>query len=274
MPKSKPPPAPDIYSWLEVLDLPKKENRDQVEKGILSPGNIWLIFAPSASFKSMIAMNIAKSLAEGGKVLGKFQSARPLKVLYIDKEVGIEWFRERVLRMAGPAGLSPNLFVASKGQAPAEIFLDNYTSIPPLVRAIEKTEAEVLVLDCLNPLMREEESQAAFKEVERTINTLAIKFPNLSFILIHHMREIRSGDDPLSMYAARDSTKLIDMAATRMPMQVLPPRKMGKGRVIGHMRAAVFLRHGAKEIVEFYIDQNFLIVDKVPSGVSKALEGI
>lgn len=266
MAEDKPKP-PSFYSWRDVVKLELEDEEEYVEQGILSPGNVWLIFGPSASFKSMIAMNIAIDLSLGAKVLGTLDVKKPLRVLYIDKEVGLLWVKRRVEQMFPSGDIPEHLYLATKGQAPTDIELDNHRSLPPLAKAVADTKADVLILDCLNPLMATPESQEAYKGVEKSINTITLKYPNLAVILIHHMREVREDMDALSIYNARDSTKLTDWAATRSPIRVvkkhLRDESMSK-KWIAEMEMRFVLRHGAEFVQRFWIDANFRTTGKKP----------
>src|SRR5690606_17864133 len=141
--------------------------------------------------------------------------------------------------------------------------------IAPLIKALETLNPEVLILDCLNPLLRSVESEEAFKGVETTINTIALKFPQMAFILVHHMREVPREMDPLSIYNSRGSTKLTDWAATRMTMQV-QQRTGGTAK----MKARFYLRHGPVFEVEFWIGEDFRITSKKPEGIGSVLAGL
>lgn len=262
------PKPPLFYSWRDVAKLELEEEEEYIEQGILSPGNVWLIFGPSASFKSMIAMNIAIDLSLGDKIFGSLDVKKPLRVLYIDKEVGLLWIKRRIVTMFPAGDIGEHLYLATKGQSPTEIELDNHRSIHPLMKAIGETGAEVLILDCLNPLMAQPESQEAYKGVEKTVNTITLKYPNLAVILIHHMREVREDMDALSIYNARDSTKLTDWAATRSPIRVVKKHlrddSMSK-KWIAQMEMRFVLRHGAEFTQKFWIDSNFRTVGKKPT---------
>ena len=219
----------DVFSWKELATLPPRPNRDYVERGVLSPGNIWLIFAPQESFKSTVALNISKDLAEGRPVFGQLKPNKTFKVLYLDKELGFDWAKDRIEKMYNlNTDLIPsNLFIATKGQKPLDIALQDSITLGPLLKTVEKIEPEILVFDCLNPFLTVPESEEAFKGVEHSFNVISRKFPDIAFILLHHMREVRPDMDPLDIYNSRNSTKLTDMAAARMALRATDRNKKG-----------------------------------------------
>jgi len=102
-PEPKPgnePEPPLIEDWRdEVLcadtriDLPPLK---PIVSPILNGGETIIIYAKTGMGKSWFALEMAKVISEGGTFLGRYSVETPRRVLYIDGEMGIRTFQERL----------------------------------------------------------------------------------------------------------------------------------------------------------------------------------
>ena len=110
---------------------------------------------------------------------------------------------------------------------------------------LDRRQPNVVILDCLNPFLSEEESEHTYSRAADTVSMLQREYASIgmSFIVIHHMREPPQGFDPLSWYNIRGHGKLVDWPATRIMMIKRPVGKESK--LIAKLTMRFMLRHGA-----------------------------
>ncbi len=85
----------------------------------LKKGSLNMIYAPTGIGKTWFAIQLAYSLASGSLAFGRWQCDQPKKVLYIDGEMAVQDFRERLALIIGrsqadiPAERMANLSILS-----------------------------------------------------------------------------------------------------------------------------------------------------------------
>ena len=231
-------------TFKELWSKPIKTHPEYVESGILGESQVLVLAAPVDSFKSVTALNFAHCLATGGKLFGEFVIPKPVKVLYLDGEIGLHYFQERLkLFYAKSEDISENLVLASKEEAATQFKLDALTQLGELKKVLNDVKPNVVILDCLNPFLSDEESEQTFSRAAANVHLLQIehKERGLSFIIIHHMREVPIGGDPLSWYHIRGHGKLVDWPATRITM-----KKAKRGKA-AELTMRFLLRHGPEQ---------------------------
>ena len=188
-----------------------------------------VIAAPPGTFKSVLALNMANGLAGGSKLFDLFEIPRAVKVLYVDAEIGFHYFQQR-LKLYYPTqeSVPENLTLVTREDEEIAMKLDLKHRIKPLKSLIQTYQPNVIFLDCLNPLISEEESERAYSfaadylsEIQRDNQDLAP-----SFVIIHHMRKLGPDHDPLDFSNIRGHSKLIDWPATRITMKCDRPDKL------------------------------------------------
>ena len=231
-------------TFKELWSKPIKAHPEYVKSGILGESQVLILAAPVDSFKSITALNFAHCLANGEKLFGHFVIPKAVKVLYLDGEIGLHYFQERLkLFYAKPDTISDNLVLASKEDDATRFKLDVLLSLDRLKKVINDVKPNVIILDCLNPFLSDEESEQTFSRAAANVHLLQMEFKDqgLSFVIIHHMREVPIGGDPLSWYHIRGHGKLVDWPATRITMQ-----KTKKGKVT-ELTMRFLLRHGPEQ---------------------------
>lgn len=229
----------------EMLALPDEARDEYILNGILGLRQVMLVAAPAASYKSILGMNIAHALGEGSKVFGEFPTNGPTKVALIDKEVGRYYLRKRLSLFYGGKRRPPGLVrISTPEDDESNFYLDQAHSLDPIRKEIDRAEPNVVILDCLNPMIMGDESEETFSIIERNVRKLQEDYKGLqiSFIVLHHMREVATGQDPLSMYAIRGHGKLVDWAATRVMIHKKTKFKASVG-ALARLTSRWVLRH-------------------------------
>ena len=222
------------------------ETEGYVNDGVLGKGQILLLAAPVWSMKSVVALNMSHSLVTAEDFLCRYKVPQPLNVLFLDKEIGMKGFNERVkLFYPEEKELPDNFWVVSKEDKDILFKIDQKGSLKPLKDMLKSLKPNVVIMDCLNPFLSEEEGEQTFSSVADNIAMLQFEFAafGLSFIIIHHMREVQEGADPLSWYNIRGHGKLVDWPDTRITMH----RHRKKGKASNELSFRFMLRHGAQQ---------------------------
>ena len=239
----------------ELLAKKFTEPPEYIKDGILGEGQVLILGAPVSSYKSIVAINMAHCLSLGKKLFNSFDVVKPTRVLFLDAEVGTYYFHQR-LKMFYEKEKAPEWWIASKEDKGTQFRIDQRLTLKPLYKEIEEIKPNVIILDCLNPFLSDEEGEQTFSRTADNVNFLQHKYPSLglSFIIIHHMREIQPGSDPLSWYNIRGHGKLVDWPATRITM-VRRRRKDEKEKHKLTMR--FLLRHGPdRPDLNLIVDEN------------------
>ena len=221
------------------------ESDAYVSDGILGKDQVLLLAAPAWSMKSVVAINMAHSLATGEDFLCKFKVQKPIKVLFLDKEIGLRGFNERA-RLFYPEkdDLPENFSIVSKEHKEIQFKIDDKGSLKPLKDMLKSLKPNVVIMDCLNPFLSQEEGEQAFSRAADNIAMLQFENQDhgLSFIIIHHMREVSEGTDPLNWYNIRGHGKLVDWPDTRITM--MRDMKKVRNKVINKLSFRFMIRHG------------------------------
>ena len=251
-------------TFKELWSKPIKPNPEYVESGVLGKSQVLILAAPVDSYKSVTALNFAHCLANGEKLFGHFTIPKAVKVLYLDGEIGLDYFQKRLKMFYDkPDNISENLILASKEDEATQFKLDAVLSLGGLRRVIAGYEPNVIILDCLNPFLSDEENEQTFSRAAANVHLLQREFKNhgLSFVIIHHMREVPVGGDPLSWYHIRGHGKLVDWPATRITM-----KKAKKGKLM-ELTMRFLMRHGPEQPdLIFNVSENLRITK--PTGMS------
>ena len=208
-------------SFRDLWQRPIEPVPEYIEGGILGKRQVLLLAAPVDSYKSVVALNMAHSLASGTKLFNYLNITEAVKVLYLDAEVGRHYFQSRLKLFYDDLSQIPeNAHLETSEDEGTQFHIDRTHSLGKLKHVIERVEPNVIILDCLNPFLSDEEGEQTFSRAASNISTLQHEFSELelSFVIVHHMREIQQGTDPLSWYNIRGHGKLVDWPASRITM--------------------------------------------------------
>lgn len=222
------------------------EPEEYIKGGILGLRQVMVVAAPTGSFKSIFGLNMAHALGSGTKVFDRFEVTRPINVSIFDKEIGRVYLRQRLQKFYSNGKRPPSrVRISAPEDDETDFALDSPGSLDIFKREIETSQPNVIILDCLNPFIMGDESEETYSRVAKNVETLQKHFKelNLAFVILHHMREIGLGSDPLSMYSVRGHGKLVDWAATRVMMHRKPNTKETP-EVMAKLVSRWVLRHG------------------------------
>jgi KaiC/GvpD/RAD55 family RecA-like ATPase len=165
-----------IFKANEFKESNITKPRFYIDRWLPERGKI-MIYAPAKSGKSYLCMQIARCIGQGENFIGlKVQQG---KVLYIQFELGEEVLRER-LRSTGKD--YENVWVGTS----FVLKLDTKEGQIMLLKAVEATEPQVLILDPLYKGISGDENESTdMRKVCDFLDMLIENF-HLSVILIHH----------------------------------------------------------------------------------------
>jgi RecA-family ATPase len=173
-----------------------------VGNGLLTEQGIMLITGKTESCKSVLAIDMAISLAIGEPLFRAYRKKkdstmgvpyfpvkRPYKVLYLDSELGPSGFHRRLQSFYGlrpkDFALGDNFKVVSGAKAPLMFYTPEQTGLNNIKELLHKVRPEVLVIDPLGDFHNVDENSAEMRLVFLRLYELQQEF-NFSSIVLHH----------------------------------------------------------------------------------------
>lgn len=181
-------PLPKLYDVADILNSPKPKTEWLVD-GLIPAGYILMIFSPEGIGKSVLAYNLALSIATGTEFIGLKTQAG--SVLYMDEENPDSYMRDIIERMLMARSFTPNSlegrFISGRfallGKQPTEW-------CPLLERSVEMLKPTLLVFDTLSSLLPFQENvendAALMKGLLRYIRAVKSRSPSTTIIILHH----------------------------------------------------------------------------------------
>ncbi|MGB2950760.1 MAG: AAA family ATPase, partial [Rhodococcus sp. (in: high G+C Gram-positive bacteria)] len=148
----------DEYDGPCALDLARLRSEPRppkvwLETGVVAEKSVTKFVAGSGDGKTILIADMAIHHSLGLSALDRGDDGRPRqldggpkRVLYIDGEVGEDWWLDYLERFAAPAEL-PNLFVVSMEDIPA---LTTDAGVVAMTKLIERYRPDVVVIDTLS----------------------------------------------------------------------------------------------------------------------------
>jgi len=167
-----------------------------ISDGILEPETRMLIFGPAKSWKYMLALHTAFTIAEGGKWLGF--NTKPVPILKYQVELPKAIDRKRVIKYARARGSYPtNVYFKTPMD---RVKLDTRWGMMSLEKDIQearkRTDSEQLVIlfDPLYKLLTGNISDSTdVNNLQENLDELKQKY-QLTYIFIHHSRLTKTGE--------------------------------------------------------------------------------
>ena len=205
VPPSPPPLRTVTFHDLMTQALPRAS---WLVEGIWSDGAHGMIGGESKSFKTLLYLDLAVSVASGTPFLGRFNVPRTGRVLIIQEENDAGDIQDRLMRISSSRGVGPSLQV--NGNVPSDptlnfghklpIDLANNTGfalnddncLAALERYMKQHRPALVVLDplyLLTPGMNED-SQAEMTPILSTLLKLKQKY-NCGIMIVHHYHKTR-----------------------------------------------------------------------------------
>lgn len=174
-------------------------------KPLLPLEGLMVVAAPSKTYKSFLAMNIAYEISEGLPVLGQWDTRGARKVLLIEQEIGPWRLQERLTKLDDERRgvyVKDNLWIASKD---LQCTLDTDMGVRQIEQHIMDSKAEVVIFDPLQWFhSRDENDNSQMQQVMKVVYMLMEKH-KFAAIIVHHMgkkSEFRDGRGSESMRGA------------------------------------------------------------------------
>lgn len=200
-----------IYTFPELLQA--KLHLEYVCFPLLTKGGILVVGAPAKSRKSYFAMNLAYKIAEGEDFLG-FKIARPRKVLYVEKEIGLPGVRGRMAEMHRKlqgSYVDDNLLFLPKSKSTRNLMLDAPEGRSTLLKIVEEYNPDIVVLDPLRRFHRQDEDKSGGMEIVfDAIDELQGEEARRSIIVVHHCGKPSLTRDMTDPMALRGSSFIFD----------------------------------------------------------------
>lgn len=169
---------------------------------LLPFGGRAVIGAPSKSYKSMLALNMAYDLAEGTPVFGHFPIKQAYSVLIIEQEIGEYRLQERMLKIHGARRgdlAGQNIHFASKDLT---VNLHTPDGLIKICAHIEAAKPQIVFFDPLRKLhSKGENSSDDMVAIFRNVEALSQKY-GIAVVMVHHTgkpNELLSPDSPHSL---------------------------------------------------------------------------
>lgn len=153
---------------------------------LLPIGGMLVLAGDVKTFKSYLALNIGYDLARGKEILGVFKVPKPLKVLYVEMEVGEYELDERCTTIHSfhhddLSGVGFNLITKDM-----DIQLDTEKGLEILVQELAGVRPDILILDPIVEFHSQDENNAiAMKSMLRPLRRVLQKL-HCSLIIVHH----------------------------------------------------------------------------------------
>lgn len=164
-----------------------------IVENILYEDGVLIIAGPPKGGKSYLSVALALSLATGKDFLGRFKVPEPRRVLIIAEEDSRGRFAERFRRVAAGMGIAeipPDILLISR----KAFKLDDPDMRTELIAVIKDFRPEVLFLDPLSRIHRQNENSASeFQTVIDALDELMKEF-ECSVVLIHHVNKMKGRD--------------------------------------------------------------------------------
>jgi bifunctional DNA primase/polymerase-like protein/AAA domain-containing protein len=184
----------DVPSGLVALNIEEllqrqTEPREFVLEPILKMKDLAMIYSWRGVGKTLVALEMAYAMSAGGKCL-KWQSPRPIRVLYIDGELPLEVIKERVARLAVANDKEPEAdflqFITPDVQERPIPNLSDPKAQALIDQIIVDKKIEVLFIDSISTLCssgRENEAESWLPIQEWA---LRLRRRGVTVIFVHH----------------------------------------------------------------------------------------
>jgi hypothetical protein len=203
----------DIGGIINGTDLLKKPrtNPQWVVKGLVNYGGSALLTGKYKSGKSTLMLNLIKALTTGSHFLGQFEVPHPMRVAYVDMELGEDMAQRWISEVSG---IDTDLleYIDRRGQG-FRLNMRSETLRSKWARVLLEKQVDVLIVDPLSPIMSalgiDENSAETVRPLMDSFDMLAVEADLKAIVVSHHTGH----QDP---NRARGSTAFMDWASSFM----------------------------------------------------------
>jgi AAA domain len=185
-PASDPDAPPPILTAGELLAA-CPDLRPSLIHGLLRQGETMNIIAAPKVGKSWLVLDMALSIATGGKWLGRFSCERG-RVLIVDNELHRETCAKRLGQVANARGLTPRSFVESLHVWPTRGQGMDITKLSKLLASMPRETYAAIVIDAFYrslPRDCDENDNGHMRDVYNAIDAIAEQ-TGAAIVLVHH----------------------------------------------------------------------------------------
>jgi hypothetical protein len=204
---------PRVYAFDEMVATefpPVQVLLGTDEFPILNSGGLAYVHSMSGVGKTYFTLQLSHALARGNSFLD-FPGRNPVRVVFLQTELGPGWFQRRLRSLAATCGPTENLWILS-GQLTLAWpvgYGKHEVNLLPLKQIIQNYQADVIVLDPYQGFVDiPENSTDANREFQRELSKLRHQ-TNCAVILTHHDRKMQEGEQ---LHRMRGSSVLSDWA--------------------------------------------------------------
>lgn len=220
-----------VFQPLTFGDLMFMPPREYLIKGLLSPGDLCMVFGESGGGKTFFVIDLLISVAKGEKVAGCFEVPRQLNVAYCAGE-GLSGLSDRFAAAAGSRNLNdiPNFLFFQKVP---QLYLEEYETIDTFVneyKAGNYPKLDILVIDTFHSATVNADENSS-KDAGKILSAVkyAIQELGCAVILVHHTNKSKSGERGSSAYrGAMDLMIEVSQAGTKFFMHCSKLKDGGK----------------------------------------------
>ena len=269
---------PIEFDELEKMEIKKIE---YIFYPCLPTQGIAFLYAATGLGKTLFALNLSYSIAQGGKFL-KYYCSYPRKLLYVDGEMPFNQVHSRLMEISKHHGNLDNPENFSL-LTPDKIFpfqmpkIDDPYGQEYYEQLIEKNKYEVIVIDNLSMLSSFDENKSSeWLPIQDWI--LKLRSKGISIIIVHHAGKEKKG--------YRGTSKMIDCADVAISLQPIlednidednPTAKKfnvvyQKSRIFGGIEANPFevsLENGIWSYKSMNLSNKEKIVERINLGLSQ-----
>lgn len=227
------------FLWEHELDSYEVDAKGWVIDRLIPTKSVGIWTGKRGTFKTFLILNAVFSICGEKDFLGRFATEKG-KIIYLDKENGVEIMRERKNMIKNGLGLEEPLDVGFICFSTLKI--DKLRDIIKLEELIQKERPTLLVVDTYRRGISFEENDAG-KVSELFVDTLRplVEKYDMSIILIHHDRKGGEGGDEMDMI--RGSSDLANYADF-----ILKNERKGKKIILKQLKMRSCPEHKPVEI--------------------------
>jgi hypothetical protein len=210
-----------MVTWQELEARAAAAPPAAIVEGHLAEGELGLLYGYAATFKSLLAIELALAVHRGVPFLGRFPTTRK-RVGVIDEESPARRLGERLAAIARAHGIEPmdaDLPLFAVGQHHR---IDSGEAFVDVQELVLRNELEVLVVDALRRVHAGREDKADdMSVVMGGFSTLARNVERetgrpLSLLVVHHAPKPREGSSNSAELMARGSGDIFASADTAL----------------------------------------------------------
>lgn len=172
----------EVLSADTRIDLPPLK---PILSPILNEGEAMIIYAKTGVGKSWFAMEMGKVIAEGGSFLGRYSVETPRRVFYVDGEMGVRPFQDRLDKMKVHTGnLKYKTCDFPNDCKPWDFAKEEFQNA--LIRCVKEFQSDVAFLDNLTTLYFADKTNQQESWIIMQSFILRLRNSGLAVVIVDH----------------------------------------------------------------------------------------